>query len=459
MDGDGRSILFFAVVIFIFVLFFLYALAESALTELPNARVKSFEHEKGMKKRLFKLLKKSSRLHMFFTQIRIVSTLWVCLWSYVITDAIFPNAVKFVFGSIWLDVIVYALIFVVIALIFESVFVYALPKRIIWNMKPDTIERTALFLVPLVEFTLIILTPLILLSTAIVSVLSWLFGLKSQADTEVTEEEILMMVDAGTDTGTIEESQAEMITGVFEFSDTPVSDIMTHRTDIAAVRDTAAACDIAAKAADSGHSRLPVYKDTIDRIIGIINVKDLLPLIINNNADSDKKAAEYLRPVIYVPESATAKNIFKKLTDSKMQMAVITDEYGGTAGIVTIEDLLETIVGDIMDEYDDEIDEIKQIDDRTFIIDGLADPKDVLAELKLPLPRDEDEFDFEFDTFDTMSAFLMELAGVLPDNADNITVNYEHCIFTALSVSDMRITLIKAEIITANASDSDEKND
>jgi putative hemolysin len=455
MDGDGRSIIFFAVVLFIFVLFFLYALAENALTEIPNGRVKAFEHEKGTKHTLFSLTKKPAKLHTFFMQIHALCALFTFILStqlavlitnpifYMISDGKAEHHIYDDTGSIirWI-------LTCLIGLVALSVIFHALPRSIVLSMSAEETERMALFFTPLVRATLLIFTPVIALSLAIT---------KRPDGTEVTEEEILMMVDAGTDTGTIEESEADMITGIFEFSDTPASDIMTHRTDIAAVRDTAVACEIAAKAADSGHSRLPVMKGSIDRIIGIINVKDLLPLIIDGDCEdknTDKTAADYLRPVIYVPESATAKNIFKKLTDSKMQMAVITDEYGGTAGIVTIEDLLETIVGSIQDEYDDESEEIHKLDDDTYIIDGLADPTDVLTELSLPLPQIED-----FDTFDTMSAFLIELAGAVPDKAEDIAVTYENRLFSAMSVSDMRITKIKAERMSLSPENNSENTE
>jgi putative hemolysin len=466
--GDGRSIFFFAVVIFIFVLLFLYALAESALTEFPNQRVKALEHEKGAKRALFKLLKKPAKLHVFFTQMRIVTTIWVSVWSLRLTLLIpigdlfigFPGYYSEKPKGIYPFVMfaIFLLCFIVIALVFESVFVHALPRRIVWNMTPERLEATALFFAPLIRLTLILFTPFIALSTAAVTFFSWCLGLKNQADTEVTEEEILMMVDVGTDSGAIEESEAEMISGIFEFSDTPASDIMTHRTDIIGIRDTAAACDIAAKSADSGHSRLPVYKGSIDRIIGIINVKDLLPLIIDPDKHSGKTAADYLRPVIYVPESATAKNIFGKLTESKMQMAVITDEYGGTSGIVTIEDLLETIVGSIQDEYDDESEEIRKVDEQTYIIDGLADPKDVFEMLSLPVELDEFSEE-DFDSFDTMSALLIELSGALPDKPDDITVSVGDFVFTAMSVTDMRITKIKAEKKQAEPENNIEDNE
>jgi putative hemolysin len=217
------------------------------------------------------------------------------------------------------------------------------------------------------------------------------------------------------------------------------------------------------KSAESGFSRLPVYTGTIDKITGIICVKDLLPLIADDKSFSDSFCAEeYLRPVIYIPETATAKNVFIKLRDKKMQMAVITDEYGGTAGIITMEDLLEEIVGSIQDEYDDETEEIKEISPGEYEIDGLAQPQDVLEKLGLVIPDEENEEIPDFDTYDTMSAFLLSLAGVLPDHTEDIEATYDNCKFSAIEVSDMRITKIKAVFIpplTENSNEDVEKSE
>jgi putative hemolysin len=220
---------------------------------------------------------------------------------------------------------------------------------------------------------------------------------------------------------------------------------MTHRTEIVAVKADSTPAEVAAKSAESGFSRLPVMSGTIDKITGIICVKDLLPLVAGY--DNHYSAENFLRPVIYLPETATAKNVFIKLRDKKMQMAVITDEYGGTAGIVTMEDLLEEIVGSIQDEYDDEAEAIKEISPGIYEIDGLSQPHDVFTKLGLKIPDEDDEEFPDFDTYDTMSAFLLALAKVLPDHNGVIEEIYSGCKFTVIGVADMRITKIRAEIL------------
>ncbi|MDR0986067.1 MAG: hemolysin family protein [Ruminococcus sp.] len=435
MDGDGaRSVSLLPVVIIIFIIFFLYSLAESSLTEIPSQRIRNFESSGGLKKRLFKITKKSSKFLAVFFQIRLLQNIAIFL-------IIFQNfnriMVKHLGDATLQEALLVFITTALATLLIQTVFFYSIPRRIVRGLPPEENERLAIFLTPAVDFAMLIFTPLVLLSSLFVKLIALIFRIeKPETDSEVTEEEILLMVDAGSDTGAIEESQAEMISNIFEFSDTPISDIMTHRTDIVAVKNTATPAEIAEKSAESGFSRLPVYNGTVDKIIGIIIVKDLLPLI--SCGAKEREAAEFLRPVLYFPETAAAKNVFKKLRDNKMQMAVITDEYGGTAGIVTMEDLLEEIVGSIQDEYDDETENIAKIDEWSYNIDGLADPIDVFSELGLA--RDDNTPDF-----DTMSAFLIALAGVLPSESDKIEGIYDGWKFTAESVNDMRITSIRAE--------------
>ncbi|MDR0943540.1 MAG: hemolysin family protein [Ruminococcus sp.] len=442
MDGDGARSISYLLFIIIFIIFFLYSLAEASVTELSSQRLRSFETAGGMKKRLARLHKKASKLLSVFLQIRILSTAFIFFYSVNVCSVMIDEK------SPPLLVLASAVLSAVMTLILQTVLYYGFPKRIARGISAENNESLALFLTPAVEIAFVLFTPTIVVSNVFVKLFAVIFGLKKpETESEVTEEEILMMVDAGFDTGAIEESQAEMISNIFEFSDTPVSDIMTHRTEIVAVKAGSSPSEVAAKSAESGFSRLPVYTGTIDKITGIICVKDLLPLIADSDYDNSFKADEYLRPVIYVPETATAKNVFIKLRDKKMQMAVITDEYGGTAGIITMEDLLEEIVGSIQDEYDDETEEIKEISPGEYEIDGLAQPQDVLEKLGLVIPDEENEGIRDFDTYDTMSAFLLSLAGVLPDHTEDIEAVYDNCKFKAMEVSDMRITKIKAVFI------------
>lgn len=220
---------------------------------------------------------------------------------------------------------------------------------------------------------------------------------------------------------------------------------MTHRTDIAAVKMPADVPEIVNLAISSGFSRIPVYEDTVDHIIGMICVKDLLCFVGSEAAES-ATAKNFLRDIIYFPGSVSCGEAFKRLTAKKMQMAVVIDEYGGTAGLITMEDLVETIVGNIRDEYDDEEEELVKISDDTYTINGTADPEKILSEFGISLPDDND--------FDTMSGFIVELLGRIPEENENPCVQYENLLFTVLVTEDKCITKIKATILGKNGNEN-----
>jgi putative hemolysin len=252
----------------------------------------------------------------------------------------------------------------------------------------------------------------------------------------VTEDTILSMVDEGEESGAIEEESAEMISNIFEFDEMNVSDVMTHRVNIVGIEAGASLDDIIYIALDEGFSRIPVYKGKIDKIIGIIIVKDLLCLV-GNEKHLEFDINDFLREVIFMPESCSCRNAWSELTSKKTGMAVILDEYGGTAGILTLEDLIEAVMGNIQDEYDEEEVEITEIGKDKYIIDGEADPEDVLELFGHELPEDHE--------YDTLAGFVADLLGYIPEEADlPVNVAYEDVLFVITEAEDNFITKIKA---------------
>lgn len=223
---------------------------------------------------------------------------------------------------------------------------------------------------------------------------------------DVTEDEILSMVDKGNESGLFEEASVEMINNVFEFDDLKAEDVMTHRINVFGVDVKTKLDDIIYLALDKGFSRIPVYEDSIDSIIGIIIVKDLLCLIGNDNC-KEFNAKDFLRDAVYIPISCSCADTFKFLNNMKSGMAVVVDEYGGTAGVVTLEDLIEAIVGNIQDEYDEESTEIRKIGDGKYEIDGETDPEEVLELFGYELPEDHE--------YDTIAGFVTDLLGYIPE--------------------------------------------
>lgn len=250
-----------------------------------------------------------------------------------------------------------------------------------------------------------------------------------------TEEEIKQLVDDKE--GDLEVSKRELINNVFEFDDTTAGDIMTHRTDIAAVDEDASLNDVVDLAIKEGFSRIPVYREDLDDILGIINVKDLLKFV-GKQIDEGETIKDYIREPLFVPETLSCKTLFAKMTESRTQLAIVVDEYGGTAGLVSMEDIIEEIVGNIQDEYDDEEDSISQIDEKTFIFEGITDIDDAAKTLNVEIPEGE---------YDTLAGFVISLLGFVPTGSgEEESAVFENIKFTVLKVEERRIELIKAEI-------------
>ncbi|MBQ6873285.1 MAG: HlyC/CorC family transporter [Clostridia bacterium] len=264
-----------------------------------------------------------------------------------------------------------------------------------------------------------------------------LFGFDPNIDEEnVTEEEIRMMVDVGQEKGVIEDMQKEMINNIFEFDDINVADIMTHRTDMVAVEDTDTLETAVELSIKYGFSRLPVFHEDQDDIIGIIYIKDLLRYI-DNELPKDKGPAEIMRPAYYVPTTKNCGDLFAEMTEKRTQFAVVVDEYGGTAGIVTLEDLIESIVGNIQDEYDQEDEDIVAMNENLFTVDGTT-PIEEVNELVNDIIPDGD--------YETIGGFVISLLGYLPQNGKNDEVDFENLHFTVLNVEERRIGKIRIEI-------------
>ncbi len=246
----------------------------------------------------------------------------------------------------------------------------------------------------------------------------------------LTEEDVLDTVD---ELEEIDESQKEMIGNIFELDDVRAGDLMTHRTEIEAVPAAASLADVTAAALEHGFSRLPVYEGTLDHIVGVLFVKDLLRFVGKPDAPAGLSALWH-KP-LFVPESCRARDLMIEFKQNKIQLAVVVDEYGGTAGIVSMEDILESIVGDIEDEYDEEDTYIVRGADGVLICDGFAEIEDVFETLGLD-PPDETESD-------TIGGLLTALLKRIPAPAEHPSATYAGIELTALKADDRRITSVR----------------
>jgi putative hemolysin len=265
-----------------------------------------------------------------------------------------------------------------------------------------------------------------------------LCGFDPNADEEtVTEEEIRMMVDVGGERGVIEGDQIEMINNIFDFDDMKASDIMTHRTDVVAadVNDTTLE-EFMSLAIEHGRSRIPLYDEDIDKIVGIVYVKDLLKYV-GKEVKTKGTLKSIMREPYCIPETKACGELFKEMSSRKIQMAVVVDEYGGTAGIITLEDIVEAIMGNIQDEYDHEDEEISRIDDNTFTVEGTIDIEEIDELIGKTLPEGD---------YETLAGFIMDELQCIPKKGEMNEVVFENVKFTVLEVEDRRIEKIKVEI-------------
>jgi putative hemolysin len=257
-----------------------------------------------------------------------------------------------------------------------------------------------------------------------------------------------MRLDAGNENGTIQESERDMINNIFEFDDRTVGEVMTHRIDMTAVEQSDGIGEVVETAIADGYSRLPVYEETIDNIRGVIYVKDLLSLIGDPDFRS-RKVEDFIRPVNFVPESNSCREVFAEFQQKKIQLAIVVDEYRGTAGIISMEDLYEAIVGNIQDEYDDdEEEEISQIDEENFDLDGTVFLKDIDDLIGIEVPMDAE--------YDTLGGLLTDLLGRIPRRRTPLIV-YGGVEFTVLKTEEHHIARVHAHILSEEEKEAREE--
>ena len=382
-----------------------FAATEIAFISLNDAKIEKMSKEGNKKaKQITKMLKNPSK---FLATIQIGITLAGFLSSAFASDTFadilapfLTQALPIFSVEVWRGISI--VIITIILSFFTLVFGELVPKRL--AMKYD--EKIAFATIGVIKAISIITAPFVKLLTASTNLVSKIFGVTENEEATITEEEIKMMIDEGEEKGTIKEEEKEMINNVFEFNDTTAAEVMTHRTDIFAIDindDIYKALD---KLDEYKYSRIHIYDETIDNIKGILFVKDILKSL---STKKQIKIKSLIRDAYFVPESKPINEIFKDLQKNKKQMAIVVDEYGGTAGLLTMEDILEELVGNIFDEYDDVENEYEKIDDNTFLISGSVS----LYELKKILNTNIPEGDY-----DTLSGYLLEELGRLPEEGE-----------------------------------------
>ncbi len=251
------------------------------------------------------------------------------------------------------------------------------------------------------------LLPLIKLFKVIISALYYFFGKRRVKEKkEITEEDLITLIDAGKDEGVIEEEEKEMIRNIFEFGDTMVKEVMIPRVDMACIPSDTKLSLILKLIKKMGHSRFPVYEETIDNIVGILYAKDLLGIYEQWYSSKDKfSLKEIIRKTYFVPENKKIDERLDIFQKDRIQIAIAIDEYGGTAGLITMEDVVEEVVGEIIDEYDKEIKLFEIIEDNTVIADAIISIDKINEILNTKIPEND---------FETLGGFIFDLLGRVP---------------------------------------------
>lgn len=448
MDPDGSNVLGYIILLLLLILLnAFFAMAELAVVSLNDNKIRRLA-EDGDKKaaRLLRFINEPTN---FLSTIQIGVTLSGFLASAVAADT-FAEIIVQRFSSLLpispstlrlVSLVVITLLLSYVTLIFGEL----VPKRIAMQHYEKISFSIAGILTVIASF----LKPFVFVVSASTNAVLKLIGIDpNHQPEEVTEEEIRMMLDVGKESGHIHESDKDMIYNIFEFDDRYVEDVMTHRTEIVAVERDSTLDEIYEIAVESGYSRIPVYEEDLDNIVGVLYVKDLLHFSKDKEARFDIE--NYLRAPLYTIETTTCKTLLAQFKETKIQMAIVVDEYGGTAGLVSMEDLMEAIVGNIQDEYDDEEEDILEIGENIYLANGLMLLEDAVPFFGLSASILEEDFD-------TLGGYILNQIGQIPGEDERPTVQVERVLFSVQEMDERRISKLRVELLADEPENTEEE--
>lgn len=422
-------------VVLIFVNAF-FAASEMSLVSLNDNKIKHMAGEGHKKARLVQTL--LDQPGNFLATIQIGITLAGFLASAFAADSFAGRlAETLTRWGLPLDINLLQTISTVVITLILSYFTLVLGELVPKRLALQKAEAIAFFAAGPLLWLSKVTSPFVKLLNVSTNGIVRLFGVDPNAEDEnVTEEEIRMMVDVGQEKGTIQELEKELINNIFMFDNKTVSDIMTHRTHIAGIPADASLKETVHIVNVEKYTRFPVYQDNIDTIIGVLHVKDLIQFFESGNRDQFA-LRDLIREPFYVLESMPTDQLFQLMQKSKVHLAVVIDEYGGTDGMITIEDLIEEIVGNIYDEHDEpesSYAEVEELGANQYLLAGTLPLYEVERILKLDLSTSE---------YDTLSGFLIGQLGYVPGSKERPVIIYENLRFEVLVVDDRRIARVK----------------
>lgn len=421
-----------------------FAAAETAISSVNKGRVKTLANEGNRKAEV--LLKFTEDPNKSLAAVQIVITL-VGFFTSAKAAADFADTAADMLEDLGVPCSSGIAMFLIVLVLsfFMLAFGMFFPKRVATLHS----ERIALASARPVYAFSVILKPFVWLLSLVVTILLKIFRQKTDvSDGEYSEDDVVSMLEAGQEKGELKEEGKKMITSIFEFDDLLAYEVMTPRTEVFSIDINAPTEEYIDELMELRYSRIPVYEDDSDNIIGILHIKDYLIKAREEGFDN-VDFRSILRKPYFVPETKNIDSLFVELQTEKQHIAVLIDEYGGFSGIVTMEDIIEEIVGDIDDEYDEEETEFQKISDDTYMIDGSMDLDDLDEELGV---------DLESENSETLGGFIIDILGEIPDENDiGNEIIFENYIFKIDSIKDRRIEKITMKILPV--SDEGEDSD
>ncbi len=427
-----------------------FAAAEMAIVSVNKNRIRSLAQEGNKKaEALSRLIEKPNK---FLSSIQVVITLAGFLTSAEAAIS-FSDDVGGFLGKMGIPygeeiaVIVVTLVLSFFTLVFGELF----PKRLAMLHA----DGMAMAVVKPIQTISTVFKPFVwLLSITVTALLKICRQRTDVTSVEYSEDDIVSMLEAGQESGELKEEGKKMITGIFAFDDMLAYEVMTPRTDVFSIDINAPTEEYIDELMELRYSRIPVYEDDSDNIIGILYIKDYLIKAREDGFDN-VDFRSILRKPYFVPETKNIDSLFFELQTTKQHIAILIDEYGGFSGIVTMEDIIEEVMGDIDDEYDEEEPEIQKIDENTYLIDGGTDLDDIDEELEIALESDNSE---------TIGGFIIDILGEIPDESDaGKEVEFENYRFRIDSIKDRRIEqitlmILPEDTVKTDASDSEKED-
>lgn len=405
-------------ILILIILSYVFSATETSFIGSSDIKLKNMADNKN--KRAEKLLKIKEKPENFISTIIIANNfvnILAASIATVISIQIFKRG-AYIYSSLIMTLII-------------VIFAELLPK----TLSSYDPENYSLKLFPIYNFFSIILKPFSKFLNYLILGIIKIFGKSLKKDKKIEDEEFKTFLSMSSENGTIEQEEKELIESIIEFQDKQVYEVMVPRVDVVLLSVDTPLEKIIDTIISTGHSRIPIYKGNIDNILGIIHVKDIVKL----TCLKDFNIKDYLHDPLFVPDTKKIGELFKEMRKKKTHMAIVLDEFGGFEGIVTMEDLLEEIVGEIQDEYDLEEILYRKISEKEHIIDAKVSINDVEEILNIELPDDD---------YDTFGGFFLDLLGHIPNKGEKVF--YNNICLTAVEVKGNRIMKIKVEVCDEN---------